>query len=123
MEKKNTGFLVGLLIGVTVGLMAGGFVSGFVGYQRVKKAEKDARSGWNLVPVTVAAQAIPEGTVVTFDMVAQRGVPEQFVTSSIVKPDATKFIINQRLNVPVQAGDLLLWSQFEAAKTATPSPP
>ena len=123
MERKNSGLLVGLLIGAAVGFVAGGAVFGFIGHQKVKKAEEATRSEWNLVPVTVAARAIQEGEVVTFDKVAQRGVPRQFVTSSVVKPDAANSIINQRLLVPVQEGDILLWSQFEANKTATPSPP
>jgi pilus assembly protein CpaB len=123
MQPKNTGILVGLLIGVTAGFLAGGAVSGFIGHQRVKKAEQDARSGWNLVPVVVAKQDIPEGEVVTFDKVAQRSVPEQFVTASVVKPDGASYIMNHRLTVPVKEGDLLLWSQFETQKVAAPATP
>jgi len=123
MERKNTGLLVGLLIGVTAGFLVGGAVSGFLGHQQVKKAEQDARSGWNLVPVVVAARDIPEGEVVTFDKVAQRGVPEQFVTASVVKPEGATYVINQRLAVPVKEGDMLLWSQFETKKVAAPATP
>lgn len=124
MEQKNTGFIVGLFMGVIVGIMAGGVVAGFISYALVKKKEADVRRGWNLAPVVVAAQPIPEGTQVTYDMIRQRNVPEQFVTSSVVKPDSAAYIIDQRLNVPVQEGDMLLWSQFEAPKkVAEPSAP
>src|SRR5687768_2626899 len=102
-----------LVIALALGLMAGGFA-----YLSIKKKEADVRKGWNLVPVVVAAVDIPEGTVVTFDMISQRSVPEQFVTSSVVKPDSASYIVNQKVLVPLQAGDPLLWSQFETTKAA-----
>jgi hypothetical protein len=92
--------------------------SGLVAYSAIKKKEADVRRGWNLVPVVVAAADISEGTVVTFDMISQRSVPEQFITSSVVKPDSASYVVNQKVLVPVQAGDPLLWSQFETTKAA-----
>jgi pilus assembly protein CpaB len=56
--------------------------------------------------------------VITFDMVSQRPVPEQFVTSSVIKPDSANYIVGQKVLVPLQAGDPLLWSQFETSKAA-----
>ncbi len=119
MKRKNTDILVGLLMGLIVGGMVGGLVCGFIISRRMEKA----RRGWNLVPVVVATQEIPEGEKVTFEMISLRSVPEQFVTSSAVEPDAVIRIIDHRLNVPVQQGDMLLWSQFEAKKDAAPSTP
>src|SRR5256714_954135 len=102
-----------LLIAAALGLCAG-----VVAYSAIKKKEADVRRGWNLVPVVVAATDITEGTVVSFDMISQRSVPEQFVTSSVVKPDSASYVVNQKVLVPVQAGDPLLWSQFETTKAA-----
>ena len=48
-------------------------------------------------PVTVAATNISEGTTVTFDMISSRDVPEQFVTSSVVKPDSASYVVNQKV--------------------------
>src|SRR5438876_2510459 len=109
MLKGKTPLVVALVLGLLAGVVA---------YSAIKKKEADVRRGWNLVPVVVAAVDIPEGTVVTFDMISQRSVPEQFVTSSVVKPDSASYIVNQRVLVPVQAGDPLLWSQFETTKAA-----
>jgi pilus assembly protein CpaB len=92
--------------------------SGLVSYSAIKKKEADVRRGWNLVPVVVAATDVSEGTVITFDMISQRSVPEQFVTSSVVKPDSASYVVNQKVLVPVQAGDPLLWSQFETTKSS-----
>jgi len=60
-----------LLIAVVLGLFAG-----VIAYSAIKKKESDVRRGWNLVPVVVSAVDISEGTVVTFDMISQRSVPE-----------------------------------------------
>jgi len=109
MLKGKTPLLVALVLGIFAGVIA---------YSAVRKKEADVRRGWNLVPVVVAAVDLGEGTVVTFDMISQRSVPEQFVTSSVVKPDSASYVVNQKVLVPVQAGDPLLWSQFETTKAA-----
>lgn len=102
-----------LLIALALGLFAG-----VVAYSAIKKQERDVRRGWNLVPVVVAAQDIPEGAQVTYEMISQRNVPEQFVTSSVIKPDSATYVLNQQVLVPLQAGDPLLWTQFQTTKAA-----
>jgi pilus assembly protein CpaB len=109
MLKGKTPLVVALVLGLLAGIVA---------WSAIKKKEADVRRGWNLVPVVVAAQDIPEGTVITFDMISQRSVPEQFVTSSVVKPDSASYVVNQKVLVPLQSGDPLLWSQFETTKAA-----
>ncbi|SEM08260.1 pilus assembly protein CpaB [Stigmatella aurantiaca] len=109
MLKGKTPLVVALVLGLLAGIVA---------YSAIKKKESDVRRGWNLVPVVVAAQDIPEGTVISFEMISQRSVPEQFVTSSVVKPDSANYVVNQKVLVPLQAGDPLLWSQFETTKAA-----
>lgn len=115
MQGGSASF-VGVLSGGVIGFFVSALIVGAGGYAWIKKKEADVRRGWNLVPVVVASQDIPEKTLVTFDMISQRSVPEQFVTSSVVKPDSASYIVNQRILVPVQAGDPLLWSQFETTK-------
>src|SRR3954452_19083362 len=109
MLKGKTPLIVALALGLLAGVVA---------YSAIKNKEADVRRGWNLVPVVVAAVDIPEGTTISFDMISQRSVPEQFVTSSVVKPDSASYVVNQKVLVPVQAGDPLLWSQFETTKAA-----
>jgi pilus assembly protein CpaB len=109
MLKGKTPLLVAVLLGVLAGAVA---------YLSLKRQERIVKAGWNLVPVVVAADAINEGTIITFDMVSQRPVPEQFVTSSVIKPDSANYIVGQKVLVPLQAGDPLLWSQFETSKAA-----
>lgn len=113
--QSRGGFAAGLLIGLSISgvlLLLGG-VSGMF---YVQKKARDARAGWNLVPVVVAAVDVAEGEVITFEKLSQRSIPEQFVTSSIVKPDSASYVVNQKVLVPLQAGDPLLWSQFDAKK-------
>jgi len=116
-DETAKGFATGLVIALALFSVLG-FFGGVLAYSAVKKKEVDVRRGWNLVPIVVAAQDIPENTVVTMEMISQRSVPEQFVTSSIVKPDSASYIVNQKVLVPIQAGDPLLWSQFETTKAA-----
>ncbi len=111
--KGKTPYLVALGMGLTAGLLA---------YLAIKKKEADARRGWNLVPVMVAEQEIREGSTVAAEMISSRLIPEQFVTSSVVKPDSASYVLNQRVLVPLQAGDMLLWTQFETIRAERLSP-
>jgi pilus assembly protein CpaB len=79
-------------------------------------AERRATRMWNLVPVSVASTDLSEGTVMTMEMISTRAIPEQFVTASVVKPDGYGYVVGQKLLVPVQGGDPLLWSHFELAQ-------
>ncbi len=71
---------------------------------------------WVLVRVVVAATDITEGTKLNLEMLSIRAVPEQFVTASIVKPESIAYAVGQKIEFPVQAGDPLLWSQFDTSK-------
>jgi Flp pilus assembly protein CpaB len=112
---KSDRFLPGLLIGLGVGLGATcllGALGGMFGYSVVQRQAKRARAGWNLLPVIVAAEKIPAGTKITYEVLAQRPVPEQFVTSSVIRPDQVGEIIGHSVTVPLQQGDFLLWTEF-----------
>jgi hypothetical protein len=117
-KGSSTGLIIGLAIGLGASCFLGAIGAGF-GYYQVERTRKRVRAGWNLVPVIVANQDLAEGTQLSFEMVSQRPVPEQFVTSSVVKPDSASYIIGQKLTVPVQAGDMFLWSQFETSKASS----
>lgn len=95
-----------------------GLLAGVIAYSAVKRKELQVRQGWNPKLVVVATVDIAEGTVVTTEMIAQRDIPEKFVTSSVITPDSASYVVNQKLLVPVQAGDPLLWSQFETTRAA-----
>jgi len=107
MLKGKTPLLVALALGLLAGVLA---------YTAIKTKEAAVREGWTPVAVVVAKRDIPQGTVITADMMANRRVPEQFVTSSVVKPDKASFVEGSKVLVPLQAGDPLLWSQFASTK-------
>lgn len=93
-------------------------LAGFLVYMVIDQKTGEARKGWNLKPVIVASQDIPEGTSISMEMMMSRMVPEQFVTNSVVKPENANFIEGQKVLVPIQQGDMLLWTQFETSKAA-----
>ena len=109
MLRGKTPLVIAVLLGV---------IAFAVAFSAIKKKEADVRVGWTLVPVVVSAVDISEGSVVTMEMVSQRAIPEQFVTSSVVKPDSASYIIGQKVLVALQAGDPLLWSQFETTRAS-----
>ena len=57
-----------------------------------------------------------------FDLIQQRSAPRQLVTSSVVKAESANYIVNAKLLVPVQKGDMLLWSQFETRPDTSQAP-
>jgi pilus assembly protein CpaB len=109
MLKGKTPLFIALALGLLAGIIA---------WSAIKKKEADVRRGWNLVPVVVASQDIPEGSTITYEMIRQRNVPEQFVTASVVRPDSAAYVVGQKVVVPLQEGDPILWSQFETTKAA-----
>jgi Flp pilus assembly protein CpaB len=119
-SKQGSGSsLARVLAGGAVGFILGAFTMNLVGYGAGASSQQkpaDPFAGAMLLPVVVASQDIPEGTPITFDHIQQRNVPAQLVTSSVVKPEAANYIMNVPLLVPVQKGDMLLWSQFEAKR-------
>ncbi len=113
-------FTAGILTGGLLGLVLGAAIMGFAGYRYMERKLAPYKSGF-AVPVVVASGDIAANTPITFDLISQRSVPEHFATESVVRPDAANRIVGQRINAPVRAGDMLLWSQFEAPKQAKQS--
>jgi Flp pilus assembly protein CpaB len=120
-RQGDSSFTVGILTGGVLGLILGAALMGFAGYGYVQRKLAPYRSSY-LTPVVVAAVDIPANTPVTFDFISQRSVPDHLATESVVKPDTASRIVGQRINAPVRAGDMLLWSQFESPKPRKQAP-
>lgn len=104
--RKRTIFVFGLVAGCLAMLPLG-----------LKwRSERRGGCGYDRVPVVVLAVDAVAGTEVTFDMISQRSIPEQFVTSSFVKPDSASYVVGQRLLIDAQAGDMLRWADFGVDK-------
>lgn len=104
--------------GVALGFVAGAVIAALAGYAITQKTKADVRRGWNLVPVVVVAQDIRPGTALTVDLIAQRSIPEQFMTSSYVTPASVQDVDGAKTTVELRAGDLLRWSDV-----GKPTPP
>lgn len=108
MLKGKAPLIVAGVLGIMAALLA---------YKTIQHKEEKAREGWTLVPVVVANRDVVEGSVLDYDMVAKMQMPEQFVTPSVVKPGQFEKVIGQKLMVPLQRGDLILWSHFRSEGT------
>lgn len=89
----------------------------------IAKRYRDARRGWNLVPVVVVAADIPANGEVTMELLSQRSMPEQFVTESVVRPDEASRVITRRVRAKLVAGDPLLWRDLLPEQGAVPEAP
>ena len=105
MLKGRTPLIIALVLGLLAGLLA---------YRTIKHKEDKVREGWNPVPVVVASRDVMEGSILEYDMVAKHQMPEQFVTPSVVQPNQFERVVGQKLMVPLQAGDMILWSHFRS---------
>lgn len=119
MASPKQNIIFGLISGLATGALGAGFLAGLISYVVIKYEESNLKRGWLLQPAVVAARDLAPGEKVTFDAIAQRDVPEQFVTSSVVKPDSATYVQDQVLLTPLNAGDPLYWGLF---LTTRPSP-
>ncbi len=108
MLKGKTPLVIALVLGLLAALLA---------YKTIQHKEAKIREGWILVPVVVSNRDVIEGAVLDYDMVAKQQMPEQFVTPSVVKPSQFEKVIGQKLMVPLQRGDLILWTHFRSEGT------
>jgi pilus assembly protein CpaB len=100
-----------IAVGVIIGLTIVG-LEGAAAFALAKRAGKDARRGWNLQPVLCAARELKAGPFAPTDAVTC-DVPEQFVTTSVLKPgDATK-AAQLPLTSGLLAGEMIRWTDFE----------
>jgi len=78
-----------------------------------RKHVADRKRGWDLVELLAATRDLDEGSVLTAADVAVKASPEMFATGSVYRPGEASKLIGQKLQVPVQVGDLLRRSNLE----------
>jgi Flp pilus assembly secretin CpaC len=79
-------------------------------------------AGWNLAPVLVAAKDLAEGTMLSATDLVEVQLPAALFSSSAVGPKSQSYALGHQVLVPVQQGDLVLWSAL-ASKTVALKPP
>jgi hypothetical protein len=102
--------------GLGVGVLVTGFIGGIVSFMLVRQAEYEARKGWNLLPVMVTDRPLAPGDRVPLEALAQRSIPEQLSTESVVKTDMVRFIEGQMITAPLKPGDPLYWGLFSSRR-------
>lgn len=97
---------------VLTGLLLGVALPGALAFSAGSRRVAEARRGWQLVPIVVAAVDVKAGDVVTMELISQRAIPEQFVSPSMVQPDEVGPLIGLPARMPLLAGDPVLWASF-----------
>ena len=95
-----------------VAFSALGYFGGCVAGRRASE------SGFDKVPVVVVNQDLEPGRTLALDMLAQRLMPEQYVTASIVRPESVSFVAGSKTLAKLYAGDPLTWHSVTAGVTA-----
>jgi pilus assembly protein CpaB len=93
-----------------------GLLAGAIGFGAIRAREREVREGWALTEVLVATTDLGAGEVLAGEHVGRRQIPARFVTTSVLRPEHAVQAVGQRLLVPVQAGDPLLWTHFETLR-------
>lgn len=88
-------------------------VAGLLTRHSFSAKERAVLDGWQPVPVLIAAEALEEGSELLYSSIERGEMPARFVSSSMVPPEHADTILGQRLLVPLQPGDPILWSHFE----------
>jgi len=107
MLKGKLPIIIAVILGLVAGLLA---------FSALRKREREIKEGWNLIPVIVANQDVPEGTLISrknFDrFFAKRDVPEQYVTTNVFRPHDRSQLMGQRLTVAVRRGEPIYARHF-----------
>ncbi|MBL8923561.1 MAG: hypothetical protein JNJ54_32200 [Myxococcaceae bacterium] len=70
------------------------------------------RFGWHLKTVVLTTRAMPAGTVLSPDDLTTGGLPEQFVTDSLVPVADLRTVLGRRLTVDVSKNDAVAFAHF-----------
>ena len=95
--------------------LALGLLSALLFWAHIKEREEEIRKGWNTTKIVVASKDVTEGDVIDLGGVAQREIPEKFVTESVLTPENINFVVGQKVAVPLKRGDPILWSHFQSS--------
>lgn len=99
-----TSVVTGAVIALVILLFEAG-----VGYAYARYQGRQVRRGWNLVPVTGLAIDVPGGTL-NPGSIKTMSIPEQFSTSSVVKPDSASSVLGKEVSGPLLKNAPLRWS-------------
>lgn len=99
------GLMLGFFLGAAVTLAAGVFPARWITRRLVPQET-------NLWPVVVLAKDAPEGSLVTFDELMQRSVPDGTFGPEVVSPDLATHVVLRTVRVDQKAGEALRWSAF-----------
>lgn len=121
-NDRESGFWGGALAGLIAGAVMAALLMGGVSVWWMKKKERDVRRGWNLVPVLVLLNDTPAGTTLTWQHLAERSVPEQYVTASVFHPDQAYQLVGLPTLVDLKSGDMVRRSDVEATDAGSDEP-
>ncbi len=104
--------VVGLMVAVLVGGISFWGAKRYLTNQ-AESVEARLAAEYEKRPVLVAKVDLEPGAELTADVLAARGVPQQFVPSGSATPDDIDRVLGQRLMYGVKRGDPIAWTLLE----------
>jgi pilus assembly protein CpaB len=94
-------------------LLCGALVGASTEYAHVRQLR---HLGLGLVPVVIATRPIKAGSTIDTSALKAVPIPEQFVTSSVVKPDSAHYLEGSKAVFDIDEGEPVGWGQVAPAK-------
>ena len=91
-------------------------LAGALAWGSLKRKQAEISAGWQPKAVLVASRDVPAGTVLDSDMLQVQGIPEQFVTDSIVPASHRSNVVDGKLVYPMKLGDILNFHMLQGTR-------
>jgi hypothetical protein len=103
-RRRPSGLALGFFLGAAVALLAGALPTRWMVKRLLPPPEMAA--------IVVVSHDLPEGSLVTWDNIMQRSVPEGTFGPDVVDPDLAAAVYLRTVRVDQKAGEALRWSAF-----------
>lgn len=91
--------------GLIVGFVLGTVVGGLLVYGARQRHDQMLAAGWTTTKVVVAGAAMKAGSPIRMDALAQRPIPDQFLTGSVVRAKGAQGVVGKRTLIDLAPGD------------------
>ena len=100
-----------------IAVILGGLASLLVWVQ-LDKWKNEARQGWELKPVIVAAETLQPGTFISNELLRHEQMPSRFIYDGVLQPRDLDFAIGREVLFPIKANEPIHWYQLQGQRAA-----
>lgn len=101
--KSKLSLLIAIFLGILTTLILHSYINNI---------KQSVHKGMELVQAVVAKKNIQKGTLLEKSLISARKIPAKFLSGDAILARDYEIILNQPLEIPVKAGEPLLWSHL-----------